>query len=309
MPFLTHAGVNLRYDRAGSGPAVLLVHGWTCNRTFWERQVQALRDRFTVITVDLRGHGESSPPRTGYTIGSMAADLEHLIRALGMPRVAIIGWSMGGIIAQELVHRLGDRVSALGLVGTTAGLADGKVPLAEPERAAAMRAELAEDFRAFLRGFTASFFKSGEASPLFAWAFSQTQKTPPHAAEACLEASLAVDLRGRLSGISVPTAVFHGRHDAIIPLAAGEELARGIPGARLVVFEESGHAPFLEEPEAFNAALTALLTGTALPGETAAQAPPPARPAPQAAAAPAKKAKARPAKKPAAKSAKRSPKR
>ena len=77
MPFLSHAGVSLRYDRAGSGPPVLLVHGWTANRTFWERQVVALRDRHTVVTVDVRGHGESSHPRTGYTIGAMASDLER----------------------------------------------------------------------------------------------------------------------------------------------------------------------------------------------------------------------------------------
>ena len=88
MPFLSHAGVSLRYDRAGTGPAVLFIHGWTTNRTFWERQTQVLRDRHTTITVDLRGHGESSRPRTGYTIGVMVDDLEHLVRALGVPRIA-----------------------------------------------------------------------------------------------------------------------------------------------------------------------------------------------------------------------------
>src|SRR2546422_6098984 len=82
MPVLRHAGVSLHYDWAGTGPAALFVHGWTCNRTFWKRQVHAFRDRYTVITVDLRGHGESSHPRTGYTVGAMVGDLEHLVRAL-----------------------------------------------------------------------------------------------------------------------------------------------------------------------------------------------------------------------------------
>ena len=131
MPFLSHAGVSLRYDRTGSGPAVLLVHGWTANRTFWERQVHALRDRFTVIAADLRGHGESSPPRTGYSIGTMAGDLEHLVRALAVSRLAVVGWSMGGLVAQELARRLGDRVTALGLVCTTPG------GLTDPKNAAA----------------------------------------------------------------------------------------------------------------------------------------------------------------------------
>src|SRR6266705_2260949 len=237
MPFLTHAGVSLRYDRTGSGPPVLLVHGWTCNRTFWERQVVALRDRHSVVTVDVRGHGESSHPRTGYTIGAMAADLEHLVLVL------------------ELAQRLGERVSALGLVCTTAGgLADAKNPLAEPERAAEMKKAIAADFRAFARDFAARLFKDPH-SPLLSWAVGQLQKTPPHVAEACFDAVLAADFRSGAKKLKVPTAVLHGKHDALLPLAHGEDLAKKIPGAKLTVFAESGHAPFLEEPEAFNAAL------------------------------------------------------
>src|SRR6266566_1303933 len=199
MPFLTHAGVSLRYDRAGSGPPVLLVHGWTCNRTFWERQVVAL------------------------------------------------------------AQRLGERVSALGLVCTTAGgLADAKNPLAEAERAAEMKKAIAADFRAFARDFAARLFKDPH-SPLLSWAVGQLQKTPPHVAEACFDAFLAADLRAGLKKLKVPTAVLHGKHDALLPLAHGEDLAKKIPGAKLTVFAESGHAPFLEEPEAFNAALAELL--------------------------------------------------
>ena len=260
MPFLSHAGVSLRYDRAGSGPLVLLVHGWTCNRTFWDRQVQALRDRFTLVTVDLRGHGESSHPRTGYTIGALAGDLEHLVRALGVPRLAVVGWSMGGLVALELARRLGERVSALGLVCTTAGgLADRKSPPGHPDRAGEMRAAVANDFRGFARQLAADFFLKGAESPLHPWAVAQMQKTPPHVAAAALDAMLAADLRKHLRGLEVPTAVLHGRHDKLLPLADGEALAKGIRGARLVVFEESGHAPFLEEPEAFNKALGELL--------------------------------------------------
>ena len=259
MPFLSHTGVSLRYDRAGSGPPVLLVHGWTANRTFWERQVVALRDRHTAVTVDLRGHGESSHPRTGYTVGAMAADLEHLVRALGVPRIALVGWSMGGVIALELAQRLGERVSALGLVCTTAGgLGDAKNPLAEAKRAAEMKTAIAADFRAFVRDFAPQLFKDPH-SPLLSWAIGQMQKTPPHVAEACFDAFLAADLRAGAKKLKVPTAVLHGKHDALLPLAHGEDLAKKIPGAELTVFEQSGHAPHLEEPEAFNAALGKLL--------------------------------------------------
>jgi pimeloyl-ACP methyl ester carboxylesterase len=259
MPFLTHAGASLRYDRAGSGSPVLLVHGWTCNRTFWERQVLALRDHHTVVTVDLRGHGESSHPRTGYTIAAMAGDLEQLVRALGVPRIALVGWSMGGLVVLDLAQRLGERVSALGLVCTTAGgLGDAKNPLNQIKVAEEMRAAIATDFRAYVRTFAPSLFKDPK-SPLLSWAIGQIQKTPPHVAEACIDGMLAADFHASLKTIKVPTAVLHGKHDALFALAHGEELAKKIPGAKLTVFAGSGHAPLLEEPEAFNAALSKLL--------------------------------------------------
>ena len=247
MPFLSHEGVSLRYDRTGGGPAVLLIHGWTCNRTFWERQAQALRDRHTVITVDLRGHGESSRPRTGYSIGAMAGDLEHLVRALKVPRIAIVGWSMGGIIAQELARRLGERASALVLVCSTPG------GLEDEKEAPEYRAGIAGDCRAFLRAFAARFTKEGDQSPLLPWIASQIQKTAPHVVSLCFESMLKTDLRPNMKSLAVPTTVIHGRHDTLLPLKPhGEALAKGIAKAKLVVFDESAHAPFLEEPERFN---------------------------------------------------------
>jgi pimeloyl-ACP methyl ester esterase len=260
MPFLTHSGVSLRYDRAGTGPAVLLIHGWTCNRTFWERQVQALRERHTVIAVDVRGHGDSSHPRTGYGLGALVGDLEHLVRTLGVPRIALVGWSMGGLIAQELARRLGERASHLALVCSSAGgLSDKKNPRAQIERTAEMRAAIDADFRAVVRGFAPDLFKDGAGSPLLAWAIGQMQKTPPHVAAACFDTLVASDLRTSLKQLKLPTAVLHGRHDRVFALAEGEHLAKQIPAAELVVFEQSGHAPHLEEPQAFDAALEKLL--------------------------------------------------
>jgi len=110
-----------------------------------------------------------------------------------------------------------------------------------------------------VRSFAPRLFKAGAASPLLPWAISQMQKTPPHVAQACFEAVVGFDVRAQVKKLAVPTAVLHGRHDELFPLPNGEVLAKQIPEAKLVVFEESGHSPHLEEPEAFNAALAEFL--------------------------------------------------
>jgi len=260
VPGVSHDDVTLHYDRVGSGPVVVLLHAWTANRGFWARQVEALRDRWTIVAVDLRGHGASSAPRDrGYTVRAMADDVELLLNALGAPRVALVGWSMGGILAIDLARRLGERVNALGLVATTPG---GPGSGDDQARAAAVTAAMASDFRGFVRDFAATFFKAGREAPLYPWVASQLEQTPPHVAEECFAAFRAADVRADLPALRVPTAVVHGRHDALIPLAAARELAQRIPEARLTVLDGSGHAPLLEQPEAVSTALADLLVRT-----------------------------------------------
>src|SRR5204862_2310516 len=138
---------------------------------------------------------------------------------------------------------------------------DAKNPHAVPkDQVPAMRASVEADFRGFVREFAPRLFKQAAASPLLAWAVGQMQKTPAHVAAACLDAILAADLRPTLKKITAPTAVLHGRHDALFPIAGGDALAKAIKGATLAVFEESGQTHLLTEPERFNEA-RAVLTG------------------------------------------------
>jgi hypothetical protein len=191
-------------------------------------------------------------------------------------------------------------------VGTTAGgLTDAKNPHADLALAEQMRADVAADFRGFVRTFVPTLFKAGAESPLVAWLVGQCQRTPPHVAATCLESALATDFRDKLSALKVPTLVIHGRHEATFKLAMGEELKKGIPGAQLAIFEESAHSPNLEEPERFNEVVGAFLAsagaGAAVPKPAPAKAAPPPAAAPKPAEA--KKPEKAPAKKPEPKKA------
>ncbi len=257
MPFLSHDGMSLRYERAGTGLPVVFIHGLMCNHTFWDRQAP-LRPELQVVRLDLRGHGDSSKPRGAYGMASLATDVEHLTAALQLPRCVLVGWSMGGLVALEVARLLGDRLAGLVLVSTTAS------PATRPDHPHGASAEereqnltLAEhDYQTFARTLASRFFHE-ESTGLVQWATQQFLRTPPYVGLATLEGLLAADGRAVLPSISVPTLILHGRHDEIFPLAAGEYLATHVAGARLVTFEDSGHAPMIEETERFNAELRA----------------------------------------------------
>jgi pimeloyl-ACP methyl ester carboxylesterase len=226
-----------------------------CNHTFWDRQLP-LRTQFQVVRLDLRGHGDSSKPRGTYGLATMASDVRHLVHALGMRRCILVGWSMGGLVAQEALRLLQDRVVGLVLVDTTArALAAPDYPQGIGPDEERIYVETAEsDFRAFGR-LLASRLLHGEQTGLVQWATQQLLKTPAPVGQAALQSVLAADGRSSLSSIAVPTLVCHGRHDTIFPFAMGEFLHDRIPGSHLVAFENTGHAPMIEEPERFNAEL------------------------------------------------------
>jgi pimeloyl-ACP methyl ester carboxylesterase len=99
-------GVNLRYLDTGSGdPALVFIHGWCCNQSMWSAQIEAFAPKHRIIAVDLRGHGESDKPDQDYDISGFADDMAWLIREIGLDRPVIVGHSMGGVTALNLLRR------------------------------------------------------------------------------------------------------------------------------------------------------------------------------------------------------------
>jgi pimeloyl-ACP methyl ester carboxylesterase len=113
MQRLIRDGVALAYEERGSGPAMLLVHGWACDHTYLEPQAERFsRDR-RVVSVDLRGHGASDKPQQDYTIGGFAEDMVWLCAELGLRSPVVVGHSMGGLIGYELAARFPDLPAAI----------------------------------------------------------------------------------------------------------------------------------------------------------------------------------------------------
>src|SRR3989337_2294881 len=116
-------GVRLGYERDGQGPPIVLLHGFPLNRAMWEPQVSALRDRFTVITPDLVGFGESDPPANpdGMTMDVFAQAVVRLLETLGYDRVILGGFSMGGYVLFRVLARAAARISGLVIADSRAG--------------------------------------------------------------------------------------------------------------------------------------------------------------------------------------------
>ena len=117
MPTITRDGIKLAYDERGTGsPAFVFVHGWTCDRSFFAPQAEYFAKKHRVVSIDLRGHGESDKPQGAYPISAYADDVAHLIDGLKLGKVVAVGHSMGGVTVLQLAAAYPDRVAAIVMV-------------------------------------------------------------------------------------------------------------------------------------------------------------------------------------------------
>jgi len=251
----------------GQGRPVIFVHGWTMSSRFWRRQ-HGLADAFQVITLDLRGHGRSETPLRGQTIPRYARDLREVIRALDLKGAALVGWSLGGSVVLDYWQQFGDdRLSAVVLVESSPH------PMADapwnthryrglgPEAVRADMEAMAQDRAAFGNRFIHEMFISGQApTHALRWMLAEHLLTDDHTASTIYADYAARDYVPLLPSLSLPALAVYGRsrHMCFGP-STGRFVAGSIPGGRLVVLERSGHLPFYEEPDTFNAEMRRFL--------------------------------------------------
>lgn len=274
-------GLRMSYRRQGAGPVLLLVHGWGVHGGFFEPQFQALSGSFDVIAPDLRGHG-GSPARADQSISveQLAADLTGFLQALDLRSVLAVGWSMGAMVLWRACLS-GAASRFLGLVvedmsprivnadGWKLGMKGGY----DAEAAEAAQRAMLGDWPGFARVLARSLFTDpSDKGELIAEIEREVAAQDP-APLARLWGSLAEqDFRERLRSISLPTLIIDGGAGLYHP-ETGRFLQRALPDAERLSFPASGHAPHLEEPEAFNRALADFhhrLTAPAKPAASAA---------------------------------------
>lgn len=243
-------GVRLYYERRGTGPAVLIIPGIPAVVSDCLPLAENLSDRFTVIAYDNRGSGQSDKPDHPYTMQQLARDAAKLLEALGVERAHVLGFSMGGMIAQHLALDLPDRVRRLVLACTHAGLRHAIPPSREVARAFQRDTATWRERIELLAPY--AFEKSyPEREPEHFAAFVEKKardEQPLYAYRRQLAASIRHDSHDRLPEISQPTLVITGSADAVVPAENSRLLAQRIPSARLSVIEQAGHLFFMEKP-------------------------------------------------------------
>ncbi len=254
MPIAHVNGVDLHHLQAGEGDDVLLLCGLGDDVTAWNGQFDPFSERYRVTVIDNRGVGRSSLPDGEFTVRDMAKDAAALCDAIGIGPAHVMGFSMGGAIAQELAIARPDLTRSLAIVGSWAYSDRLFRTFIE---SSAYFAGIADDDRAFLMYFLASTYSKAVFEDGRVDAFCDAMLNNPHpqtteAFQRTAHAILGHDTRDRLGAIAVPTLVLHGEEDIICPPRHSRQIASLIPGAQLVGVPEQAHQPFQEDPAAFN---------------------------------------------------------
>ena len=230
-------GTSIYCAQFGEGFPVLLLHGGLANSNYWGLQIAELAKEFSVLVMDTRGHGRSPVMSKAFSYSAFADDVAALLDFLAIPKVAIVGWSDGGVTALELAIKRPDRVSKLFAFGANMNPSGYKAP------SGPAFADFTQRSRTEYRRLSPHPERWGQlVGGLRTMWRTQPNITPE-----------------MLRSIATPTVVLAAEHDEIIRRDHTEEMARLIPGARLVVQPDVSHFAMLQDPLRFNQTLIEFL--------------------------------------------------
>jgi non-heme chloroperoxidase len=272
MPYIeVEKGVNVFIEDLdpGTGKTILFLHGWPVNRNMFEYQFTQLpRCGFRCIGMDLRGFGNSDRPWQGYCYDRMAEDVHCVIESLGVEDLTLVGFSMGGAIAARYMARYsGYKVSKLALVSAAIPVFTKRpnYPFGLPkEEVNKLIYQTYTDRPNMVAGFGRNFFASNVSPAFRRWFNGLGLDTSGHATAMTAIALRDEDLRQDLPQINVPTGIFHGELDQIVPFPSALQAHHLIKKSILFPFNHSGHGVFYDELEKFNYYFTQFLSDESL---------------------------------------------
>lgn len=253
--------MKLYSETSGEGPGLVLLHGWGAHSAAWTGMREALAKNYSVTCIDLPGHGNS--PYQVEVMDSLTA-LTEAVLAVTPPTASWLGWSLGGLVAQQAALLEPRRVKKLILLGSTPSFVsrEGWPYAVEPAVFETFHQNLVKDSRATLLRFIALQTRGSKQAGEDARLLKELLLQPAPDSDA-LQAGLNLlrqsDMREQLRLINVPTLLLAGARDTLLPKEALAEMARLLPDATVEIIERAGHAPFLSHREETLQAINAFL--------------------------------------------------
>ena len=247
-------GVSLAYRVAGSGqPALVFVHGWSCDQSYWDAQVPHFAQQHKVVTIDLAGHGDSGLDRNTWTAAAFGEDVVAVVKELDLDQVVLIGHSMGGLVIVEAARRMPERV--VGLVGAdTFSNVERTITQEQTDQfLASMRANFVETTCGFVR---TSMFTPASNPTLVDRIVADMSAAPPEVGLGAAEGMSKYDLAKAFEEVQAPIYCICAEKSTIDIEAA----KRHALSFKAIFMPGVGHFVMIEDPETFNRLLAEIVT-------------------------------------------------
>jgi len=262
---VTIHGHERAYVKAGTGPALLLLHGLGCDHTTWAPVIEKLARKYTVIAPDLLGHGQSAKPRADYSVGGYANGMRDLLTVLNIDKVTVVGHSLGGGVAMQFAYQFPERTERMVLVAP-GGLGPEVTPLIRAVSLPGFHTIMGAltlpglrhlgmaGMRALSRSGLAVTHDLDEVAEIYdTFKDANARRAIRHVVRA------VVDGRGQIVTMvdrayltqAMPMLVIWGTEDKVIPVSHADTASLIAPGAFVEVLGNSGHFPHKDHPERF----------------------------------------------------------
>lgn len=251
-------GIEINYALEGpaDAPVLMLSNSLLTDYGMWDTQVPAFTRKYRLLRYDSRGHGDTQATPGAYTMDLLVADVVGLLDALGIRKLHFLGLSMGGMIAQLLAARHGDRLSSVVMCDTAcqmppASLWNERIALAQAKGTGAFMQPMTD--RWLTQGFR------GKHPEVVARLGTMIARSSVEGLVGCASAIRDMDHLPILPGIKVPALIVVGEQDVGTPVAAAEVLHRGIKDSKMVVIKDAAHMPNIEQSETFDSTVLGFL--------------------------------------------------